>query len=163
VTFLKELSKNSKNKFCFATFGLYFILFITLFFLGCSEDRDKITPATGDSLPSVKEPLKAYHPIEYLTTEVRSAPMLAQKNHPDGWKKSNCIQCHRTPSNIAPEVCNNCHGKNGVNDEKDTCSNCHKVKGEFGEPTSGNHQSHVTKGPKDIKCHPKVMPMVKLI
>ncbi|MDQ1317143.1 MAG: hypothetical protein QG588_794, partial [Candidatus Poribacteria bacterium] len=152
MTFLKELSKNSKNKFYFATFGLYFILFITLFFLGCSEDRDKITPATGDSLPSVKESLKAYHPIEYLTTEVRSAPMLAQKNHPDGWKKSNCIQCHRTPSKIAPEICNNCHGKNGVNDEKDTCSNCHKVKSEFGEPTSGNHQSHVTKGPKDTKC-----------
>ena len=155
MTFLERLSKNTKYNSCFTILGL-FILCIS-FFLGCSEDRDKITPSPEDNLPAIKEALKVYHPVEFLSTEFRSAPMLSQKNHPDGWNKSNCIQCHRTPTKLESSVCNNCHGKNGVNSEKDTCSNCHKVQSEFGEPASGSHQSHITKGPKDTnctKCHP---------
>jgi hypothetical protein len=151
-TSLEKLSKNSKHIFTLIVFQIYCILCISLFFWGCSENRDEITKSPEDSLPSVKEPLKAYHLVEYLTTEVRSAPLLSQKSHPDGWKKANCIQCHQTPTKLDPKVCNDCHGKNGVNDEKDTCSSCHKVQSEYGDPISGNHQAHVTEGPKDTKC-----------
>jgi hypothetical protein len=125
-------------------------------FWGCSEPKDKIVIPPEDKLPSVKEPLKAYHPTEFLSTEIRSAPILSQASHPDGWKKTDCTQCHRSPSKEAPAICTDCHGKNGVGDQVDTCRSCHKVQSEFGEPASGNHQAHVIEGPKDtscIKCH----------
>lgn len=61
------------------------MLCIVTLFTGCSEPKDEITTTPGDELPAAKEPLKEFHPVEYLITELRSAPMLAQKNHPNGW------------------------------------------------------------------------------
>jgi len=122
---------------------------------GCSKSRDKIT-APPDELPSVKEPLLEYHPLEYLDTEIQSAPVLSQTNHSHGWKQADCVRCHRAPSKkITSDVCVNCHGKNGI--EEDNCRNCHKVQSESGDPASGNHQAHVAKGPGDtgcVECHP---------
>ena len=132
------------------------ILCAVLSFWGCSEAKDPVITAPEDKLPPVKEPLKQYHSVDILTTEIRSAPMLAQKTHPNGWKQGDCTRCHQSPSEVTPEVCIDCHGRNGVNDQTDTCSSCHKVQSEFGEPTSGSHQVHILKSPKDtscVKCH----------
>ncbi len=132
------------------------ILCAALSLWGCSEAEDKVVTAPEDKLPSVKEPLKQYHPVEILTTELRSAPMLAQKTHPNGWKQSDCTRCHQSPSEVTSEVCADCHGVNGINDQVDTCSSCHKVQSEFGEPASGSHQAHILKSPRDtgcVKCH----------
>ena len=128
-------------------------LFIGLLFFGC--DDDEVTPPP-DELSPEKELLTLYHPVGYLTSEDRSASILTEENHA-GWKKADCTKCHRSPSEDAPEVCANCHGKNGVGNQENTCNNCHKVQSKYGDPASGNHQAHVVKGPKDtncVTCHP---------
>ena len=128
-------------------------LCIGLLFFGC--DDDEVTPPP-DELSPEKELLTLYHPVGYLTSEDRSASILTEENHA-GWKKADCTKCHRSPSEDAPEVCANCHGKNGVGNQENTCSNCHKVQSKYGDPASGNHQAHVVKGPKDtncVTCHP---------
>ncbi|MFC1712825.1 hypothetical protein ACFL6S_04100 [Candidatus Poribacteria bacterium] len=135
---------------------VFCILCVAILFTGCSEPKDEITTPPVDELPDTKEPLKEYHPVDYLTTELRSAPMLDQKNHPSGWNKQNCIECHRSPLKEIDGVCTGCHGENKTIEAKSSCSNCHKTQSEFGDPASGSHQGHVAKGAKDttcVKCH----------
>jgi hypothetical protein len=114
-------------------------------------------PPQEPSLPKEKDVLLQYHPEEYLTMDIKSAPLLSSDNHPHGWQRGDCTKCHRSPSKEAPAVCMSCHGKNGVDNQENTCSNCHKVVSVFGDPPSGQHQAHIAKGPKDTnceKCHP---------
>ena len=107
-------------------------VFLVSFLWGCSDPRDEVLP-TDDLTLVNKEVLLDYHPLEYLTPEVRSAPRLSQTNHSHGWQQADCLKCHRTPlKETTSTVCTNCHGKNGV--KPDTCKNCHKVQSEFGDP-----------------------------
>lgn len=133
------------------------LIFVATFFLvGCSKDR-VTQPPQESLLPKEKEVLLQYHPEEYLTMDIKSAPLLSFDNHPHGWQKADCTKCHRSPSKESPGICINCHGKNGVNNQENSCSNCHKVVSAFGDPPSGQHQAHVARGPKDTnceKCHP---------
>jgi hypothetical protein len=108
-------------------------------------------------LPPVKKVLLEYHLEKFLSSELGYTPLLSAENHPHGWQKPDCLKCHKTPSWQSSTVCVNCHGQNGVDNQKDTCSSCHKTRNEFGYPSSGNHKSHVLKGPKDkdcLQCHP---------
>ncbi|MFQ6042504.1 MAG: hypothetical protein ACE5PV_16745 [Candidatus Poribacteria bacterium] len=136
------------------------IIFGIIFYLsGCGEESE-------DGGPTLKSPevliisnteLLKYHPEEYLTGEIKSAPLLSSDKHPHGWQRADCTKCHRSPSREAPAVCTNCHGKNGVNNQPDTCDNCHKVSSVYGDPPSGQHRAHIGRGVKDTncdECHP---------
>jgi len=123
-----------------------------MIFTGCSEPKDKITTGPEDELPTTKDPLKEYHPVEYLTVGLRSAPILSQNNHPDGWNNQDCIQCHRSPLKEIEGICTGCHGENKPIEAKSDCSHCHKTQSEFGDPASGSHQAHVAQNSKDTTC-----------
>jgi hypothetical protein len=147
-------SARNKRYSIFRFLFLCIVCGITCYLTGCDEESENRGPTLKPPEPPIinnKELLK-YHPVEYLTGEIESAPLLSFDNHPHGWQKADCTKCHRSPSKEAPGVCINCHGKNGVNNQENSCSNCHKVISVFGDPPSGQHQAHVIKGPKDTKC-----------
>lgn len=151
-----QTSLRNERYFIFRFLFLCLIFGITCYLAGCSKDRIT-TPPDEPLIPKEKDVLLQYHPEEYLTMDIKSAPLLTSDNHLHGWQRADCTKCHRSPSKEAPEVCINCHGKNGINNQENTCSNCHKVVSMFGNPPSGQHQTHVAKGPKDTnceKCHP---------
>ena len=153
---LAQTSLRNERYFIFRFLFLCLIFGITCYLAGCSKDRIT-TPPDESLIPKEKDVLLQYHPEEYLTMDIKSAPLLTSDNHLHGWQRADCTKCHRSPSKEAPEVCTNCHGKNGINNQENTCSNCHKVVSMFGNPPSGQHQTHVAKGPKDTnceKCHP---------
>ena len=137
---------------------LLLCLSVFISFIGCNEPEEKnpVIP-TQKKLPDEKTVLLKYHRAELLTTEIESAPLLSQENHPHGWQKADCTRCHRPPAPVEVNVCSDCHGQNGVNNQVDTCRSCHKVQSEFGAPSTGSHLAHVLKGPKDqdcTQCHP---------
>ncbi|MFQ6043263.1 MAG: hypothetical protein ACE5PV_20620 [Candidatus Poribacteria bacterium] len=125
-----------------------------------------ISSAMAKRLPPVKKVLLKYHREKLLSSDLVPTPLLSPENHPHGWRQPDCLKCHKTPSWQPSDVCIGCHGKNGVlpswegpgvGNQKDTCSSCHKTRNKFGYPESGNHASHVLKGPKDkdcLQCHP---------
>ncbi len=125
--------------------------------LGCNEPAEQVL-IPPQELPVEKNVLAAYHPVEFLTTELISAPLLTTDNHRHGWEQADCTRCHRSPaSSQAPDVCIKCHGHNGVGDQIDTCASCHQVTDPGGAPATGQHLAHVERGPKDqqcIECHP---------
>lgn len=158
----EKLSRLDKSKHILF-FTSYFSYLLVILFLGCRHAAIEEGTLIPKKLPPEKRVLLAYHAEKFLSTELESAPLLSEENHPHGFKKSDCARCHTIPSKngqaqgAAPTVCADCHGKNGVNNQQDSCSSCHKTASEFGDPASGNHASHVLKGPQDnecAQCHP---------
>ena len=153
-------SQNSASALYTIIFAIYFALFIlgvAVLSTGCSDPRDEITAAPEDEIPEVKKPLVEFHPADYLTTELRSAPILSQETHPTGWNRANCLECHRSPLEEINGVCIRCHGENKPIEAESLCSACHKTQSKFGDPASGSHQAHVARGIKDTtceRCHP---------
>jgi hypothetical protein len=112
------------------------LLVLTVYLVGCGEE-------------SPRELL----PDESLKPLLSSAPLLSKENHPHGWEKGDCLECHK-PSTITghgklERKCADCHGRNGVGGAVDTCETCHGY-----PPDTGNHTSHVKeRKPSCDGCH----------
>lgn len=92
-------------------------------------------------------------PDESLKPLLASAPLLIKENHPHGWEKENCLECHKpltiTGHGKIERKCTDCHGRNGVGGVVDTCETCHGY-----PPDTGDHISHVKEGQLSCeKCH----------